>query len=148
MGAPSFLESPMTTAANIVSRALRLLRVLDPNEAPEAEDFETARVALNSMVRRWEANGLALGWQDIESPSDEMPIPAEAEQAVAFNLALILRAEYGVSLDPDTVQFAQEGLSDLRRDVLVANPLVLRQRLPRCSRFNIYTDSYDGDEGC
>lgn len=133
----------MTTAANIVARALRLLRVLDPNEATEAEDFETARVAMNSMLRRWEANGLALGWQDIENPADEMPIPAEAEQAVTFNLALTLRPEYGVSLDPDVVAMAQEGLSELRRDVLVANPLVLRPRLPRCGRYNIHTDGYE-----
>jgi hypothetical protein len=138
----------MTTAATIVSRALRLLRVVDSNEAPEAEDFETARQALNGMMRRWEANGLALGWQDVDNPADELSIPAEAEQAVAFNLALMLRAEYGVSLDADVIEFAQEGLAELRRDVLVANPLVLRQRLPRCGRYNIYTDSYNGDEGC
>jgi len=138
----------MTTAATIVSRALRLLRVVDSNEAPEAEDFETARQALNGMLRRWEANGLALGWQDVDNPADELSIPAEAEQAVAFNLAMMLRAEYGVSLDADVIEFAQEGLAELRRDVLVANPLVLRQRLPRCGRYNIYTDSYNGDEGC
>lgn len=138
----------MTTAATIVSRALRLLRVVDSNEAPEAEDFETARQALNGMLRRWEANGLALGWQDVDNPADELSIPAEAEQAVAFNLALMLRAEYGVSLDADVIEFAQEGLAELRRDVLVANPLVLRQRLPSCGRYNIYTDSYNGDEGC
>jgi hypothetical protein len=134
----------MTTAATIVSRALRLLRVVDSNEAPEAEDFETARQALNGMLRRWEANGLALGWQDIESPADEMPIPAEAEQAVAFNLALVLRAEYGTTLDADVIQFAQEGLAELRRDVLVANPLVLNQRLPRTGRYNIITDDCEG----
>lgn len=137
----------MTTAATIVSRALRLLRVVDSNEAPEAEDFETARQALNGMLRRWEANGLALGWQDVDNPADELSIPAEAEQAVAFNLALMLRAEYGVSLDADVVGFAQEGLADLRRDVLVANPLVLVPRLPRRGRYNIYTDSYEGSDG-
>lgn len=137
----------MTTAAQIVGRALRLLRVVDPNEAPEAEDFETARVALNSMLRRWEANGLALGWQDVENPADEVYIPAEADQAVAFNLAVMLRAEYGVSLDPDVFAMATDGLADLRRDMLVANPLVLVPRLPRTGRYNIYTDSCEGGEG-
>lgn len=137
----------MTTAAQIVGRALRLLRVVDPNEAPEAEDFETARVALNSMLRRWEANGLALGWQDVQNPADELAIPAEADQAVAFNLAVMLRAEYGVTLDPDVFTMATDGLADLRRDMLVANPLVLVPRMPRTGRYNIYTDSCDGYEG-
>lgn len=134
----------MAQVAKIVARALRLLRVLDANEAPEAEDFETARDALNAMMRRWEANGLALGWQDVQNPSEDIPSPAEADQAIVFNLALTLRPEYGASLDPDVIAMAQEGLAALRRDVLVANPIELRKRLPHCGRYNIYTDSYEG----
>lgn len=138
----------MTTAATIVKRALRLLRVVDATEAPEAEDFETGRDALNGMLTRWEANGLAMGWQNVTNPTDELPIPPEAEQAVAFNLALVLRAEYGVSLDADVVQFATDGLAELQRDMLVANPLVLRPRLPRCGRYNIYTGGYNDGDDC
>lgn len=133
----------MTTVAQIVARSLRLLRVVDSNEAPEAEDFETARIALNGMMQRWEANGLALGWQPVQTPAEEFPAPPEAEQAIAYNLALMLRPEYGANLEPDVVQTANDGLSELRRDMLVANPLVLRQRLPRCGLYNIYTDEYD-----
>ncbi|MGS0573456.1 packaged DNA stabilization gp4 family protein [Xanthomonas oryzae pv. oryzicola] len=134
----------MTTVAQIVARSLRLLRVVDSNEAPEAEDFETARIALNGMMRRWEANGLALGWQPVETPAETLPAPVEAEQAIAYNLALMLRPEYGANLEPDVVQTANDGLAELRRDMLVANPLVLRQRLPGCGRYNIYTDEYEG----
>lgn len=136
----------MATTASVVARALRLLRVLDPKEAPEAEDFETACEALNSMMQRWEANGIALGWQNVSGPKEELPIPPDAEQVVVYNLALTLRPEYGATLDPDVVAAAREGLAELRRDVLVANPLVLRQRLPRAGRYDIYTDSYDS--GC
>ncbi|QWN20897.1 hypothetical protein DGM98_12850 [Xanthomonas citri] len=96
------------------------------------------------MMRRWEANGLALGWQPVETLAETLPAPAEAEQAIAYNLALILRPEYGANLEPDVVQTANEGLAELRRDMLVANPLVLRQRLPGCGRYNIYTDEYEG----
>ncbi|NJB80295.1 packaged DNA stabilization gp4 family protein [Xanthomonas arboricola] len=133
----------MTTVAQIVARSLRLLRVVDSNEAPEAEDFETARIALNGMMQRWEANGLALGWQSVQTPAEVLPAPPEAEQAIAYNLALMLRPEYGASLEADVIQTANDGLAELRRDMLVANPLVLRQRLPRCGRYNIYTDEYD-----
>ncbi|ASL01762.1 hypothetical protein XcvCFBP7113P_16700 [Xanthomonas citri pv. vignicola] len=117
---------------------------MDSNEAPEAEDFETARIALNGMMRRWEANGLALGWQSVETPAETLPAPPEAEQAIAYNLALMLRPEYGANLEPDVVQTANDGLAELRRDMLVANPLVLRQRLPGCGRYNIYTDECEG----
>lgn len=106
-----------------ISRALRLLRVLDPNEAPEAEDAQTALQALNEMMRRWEADGIALGWNTISAVDDEMTVPEEAYGAIAYNLAGELRPEYGVSIDPDVVTKANSLLNALRRDVNVANPL-------------------------
>lgn len=124
----------------VVTRALRLLRVVDPNEAPEAVHVTTAIVAMNAMVTRWEANGISIGWSPVESGDEDLPAPAEAEQAITFNLATTLRPEYGVPLDPDIYAVAETGLSDLRRDVAVANPM----SWDRCgSRYNTRTDQYD-----
>ena len=106
----------MTQVAQIVTRALRLLRVLDANEAAEAMDMQTAILALNALMRRWEANGLRLGWVDVSGPEDVMPTPAAADQAISFNLAVTLRPEYGAPLEPDVVESAANGLNELRRD--------------------------------
>jgi hypothetical protein len=106
-----------------ISRALRLLRVLDANEAPEAEDAETALEALNKMMRRWEADGIALGWNTLTNIDQELNVPEEAEDAIEHNLAVKLRPEYGVAIDPDVRQEAQTLLAALRRDVIVANPV-------------------------
>lgn len=130
----------MTTVVQLVSRSLRLLRVLDANEAAEAEDFATAVVALNAMCTRWEANGMALGWADVTAPDEEIPVPPEAEEAVVYNLALRLRAEYGVSLDQDVVSFARQGLAEIRRDRAVEMPLSWRGRR---GRYNVYTDAME-----
>lgn len=121
----------MATAGDIVSRALRLLTVLDPHEAAEAEDFETGAAALNAMCARWEADGLALGWSPVRNPLDPLPSPPEAEEALAYNLAVRLRPEYNVDLKPDIVGIAREGLSALLRDRLVEMPLTMRSRLDR-----------------
>lgn len=129
----------MTTVQDIVSRALRLLRVLDVNSAPKAVDMQTGIVALNAMMRRWEANGLALGWSTVVNPADTLPLPEEAEEAVAYNLALRLRAEYGTSLDPDVAAMAADGLNLLRRDRVIASPI----EYGRCgTHYDITTDSY------
>ena len=40
----------MTAAAAIIRSALGLLRVVDANEAPEAEDFADGLRALNAMI--------------------------------------------------------------------------------------------------
>lgn len=133
----------MPEVSKIVSRALRLLRVIDPNESPEAEQMVGAIEALNGMMRRWEANGLSLGWSDVSGPSDEVPAPDEAIDAMVFNLATKLRPEYGVALEQDVYVMADQGLAALRRDVYTSNAHHLKSRLPRHGRYNIRTDQYD-----
>jgi len=130
----------MTTAAKIIARALRLNRVLDATEAPEAEDAQIAMEALNAMARRWEANGMALGWNDVASLTETLPAPQEAEEAIAYNLAIAISAEFGAELRPDIIAKAQEGIDALRRDRLVANPLKLSRP---ARRYNMRTDEYD-----
>jgi hypothetical protein len=107
----------MTKVADIVRDALGHLREIDANEAVEAEDARDAVRALNMMMRRWEADGLALGWTDVTNVEDTLPAPAEAEEAIGYNLALKLRARYGSTLDQDVVQHANDGLAMLRADV-------------------------------
>jgi len=130
----------MTTVAKIIARALRLNRVLDATEAPEAEDAQIAMEALNAMARRWEANGMALGWNDVASLTETLPAPQEAEEAIAYNLAIAISAEFGAELRPDIIAKAQEGIDALRRDRLVANPLKLSRP---ARRYNMRTDEND-----
>ena len=132
----------MATVQDIVSRSLRLLRVLDANAAPKAQDMADAIVALNSMMQRWEADGTALGWSPVANPADTLPAPIEAEEAISYSLAVRLRPEYGATLDPDVIGIAQAGRDALYRDVLVAAPLRLAARTPRAVHYNIYTDEW------
>ncbi len=128
-------------ALSLISRSLRLLRVIDAEEAPEAKEAQDALMALNGMLRRWEANGLALGWNTVSDVSEELPLPDEALDAVTFNLAVKLRPEYGVTIDPDVRAEAESGLSALRRDVKVAAPIVHDD----CGwGYDIRSDSYYG----
>jgi len=129
----------MATVGDITNRALRILRVLDPNEAAESQDFATALAALNAMAARWEANGMALGWSAQDNPEDVLPAPVEAEEALAYNLALRLRAEYGVSLDLDVIELARDGLRLLQRDRAIEMPLGWRRT---GGYYDIFTDSY------
>ena len=129
----------MTTVAKLVTRSLRLLRVIDAVQPVKPQDMETAIEALNAMLRRWEANGIALGWQPVANPSDTLPLPDEAEEVVAYNLALTLQPEFnGGDLDISVVAVARNGYALLQRDNAVANPLTW----DRCDfvGYNTYTD--------
>lgn len=130
---------------DVVSRALRLLRVLDPNEAVEAQDFETAIFALNVMMARWEADGVSVGWQTVKEPTETLPAPPEAIQAITYNLAVELSDEYGQAVSQTVAIRAQESLSSLYRDVLVANPILSNASGPNPNNgwpyYNIVSDT-------
>lgn len=132
----------MAQVQDIVRDALGHLRVIDANAPVKPIDMRDAIRALNLMVRRWEADGLALGWSDVSDPTDALPLPPEAEEAVGYNLALRLRARYGVQIDPDIVALASAGLSALQRDRIVEMPLVLDRAFAPCG-YNIRTDGYE-----
>jgi len=110
----------MTQVSSIVRDALLHLRVQDAAEAVDAQAMQDAIRALNGMMQRWEADGVSVGWTDVSAPDDTLPAPAEAEEAISYNLAVRLRARYGVAIDPDVIQMATDGLAALRADV-VAN---------------------------
>ena len=137
----------MTTAAELITDAFLLIRSNDPGEALEEYDFAQGARILNRMLRRWEANGLALGWQDIANPDDVLALPPEAEEAVTYNLAVKLRPVYGATLEEDVISVARHGYQALLRDVIVANPIVQITRAPCPNsgiagvRWNIYSDS-------
>lgn len=129
----------MSTVARVVRSALMQLGVLDAEEAPKAVHMVDAMEAMNQMMARWEANGLSLGWSAVTTPTQDMPVPFEAEEAVIYNLAVRLRPAYNATLHPDVMQLAEMSLSALRRDVKVASPL----RFERGGGvYDVYTDSY------
>jgi len=120
----------MAAVQTIINRSLRLLKMLDPNESPTAVDTNTAIEALNAMMVRWEADGVSLGWSAVSAGSDVLPAPEEAEEAIAYNLAVRLRPEYGAPLEQDVYAQAQEGLGRLLADVAANDYARLSYDLP------------------
>lgn len=108
---------------NLVARSLRLIQVIDPLQAVKDQDMETAIDALNQMMARIEADGIAMGWSPVVSPSDDLPLPYESIQAITANLAIVLSGEYGVTALPNVQAMALKGMEDLYRDVAVATPI-------------------------
>ncbi len=129
----------MATVAKVVGRALRLIQVVDARQPVRASDMETAIEALNAMIRRWEADGISLGWMPNDNPSDEVLVPDEAVQAVAANLAVVLAPEYGVSVSGVVAQMAAAGMNDLMRDQAIATPIRPILSVPESSNYRSNT---------
>lgn len=135
----------MSTVADIVRTALLHLRVQPARQPVKAQDMADGIAALNAMMIRWEADGVALGWHAVSNPSEDLPVPVEAEEAVGYNLALRLRARYGVDIDPDVVKFAEDGLAALLRDIASRDAARLSYDLPVAESARPYGDFYSGD---
>lgn len=80
-------------ASEIVTRALRRIRVVAKDEAPDADDMAEGVKALNSMMFGWKAHGVDVEHVELE-PADAMTIGTEYEQAVIDLLAARLGPEY------------------------------------------------------
>lgn len=120
----------MATVHDVVKRALRRIQVINPVQSVSAADMQTGIEALNEMLTTWESFPLALGWQNVSDPDEEMPIPPEAEGAVVSNLAMTLAPEYGVEPSAVLIALASNGLMVLRRQYFAANPLDTNVMLP------------------
>lgn len=126
------------TVGNIIFRALRML--VQGGTFPDQFSAPGAVTALNAMMQRWEANGLALGWYAVAALADELVTPPEADEPMAANLAVRLQPEYGAQLSPAVLGLADGGLAALRRDVKVASPMRFRD-VGR--HYNVRTDGYE-----
>ena len=121
----------MTTVADFVKDALLLIQATDARQPVKAVDMASGIRALNRVVRRMEANTLALGWSDVANPSDTLPLPAEAELGVMYALAINLAPSYGTQPPAAVIGLAEEYLNDLRRDQAVATPIQPLLDVPR-----------------
>ena len=114
----------MAKYADAVKRSLRLIQVINPTQQVSASDMQTGIEVLNSMLTRWEADGVTLGWAPSIVPDGELSVPDEAIEAVVYNLALRLCPEYGVEPMPVVVAGAQVGMAALERDIRAQSPII------------------------
>lgn len=113
----------MTAVADFIKDTLVLLGVVDARQSVRVEDMQTGIRFLNRLCGRIEANTLSLGWSDVDSPSDTLPLPSEAELGVMYSLAVLLAPHFGVPTSAEVVAGAETFMSDLRRDQAVATPI-------------------------
>lgn len=133
----------MTTVADFIKDTLGLLQVQDVRQPVKPEDMQTGIRFLNRLVTRLEANQVAVGWTDVSSPSQTLPLPPEAELGVMYTLALMLAPQYGVTPLADVQAGAATFMNDLRRDQAVATPIQPILDAPTPDRWNRFRNSYN-----
>ncbi len=134
----------MATVASIVSRSLRLIGVLDAAETPAAIDIQTGIEVLNAMCVRIEADGIAMAWTPVALPSDVLPAPVEAEEPLAYLLAVRLAHDFRAQISPEVSVGAEEGLGKLQADMASRDAARVEYDLPASGA---YGGHYPGISG-
>ena len=83
----------MTTTSEIVTRALRKIRVTAKDEAATADDMAEGVDALNMMMAAWETFGVNRTHTALAS-SDTFPLDAKWEEGTVYMLASRLAPDY------------------------------------------------------
>jgi len=120
----------MATVGSIVASALWLLRIVDPEESPEASHYERCIEKLNTAMARLEGNRTCLGWAPVSQPDEILPLAPENEDLAIHVLAVAVRPIYGATLDPDVMARYRELMGDLYRDMAVNSPIQSNHSLP------------------
>lgn len=103
----------MATAGDMVTRALRLIGVLDATETPSAEDMVTGLDALNDMLHAWWSDNIIPGHVTLEQ-TDEIVLDDSALRAVRYSLAVELSIEYGRPLSEAIAAISEAEKKTLR----------------------------------
>lgn len=106
----------METAGDIIKDSLTEITVLGAEAPVEPSDAQSAIRYLNRMMAALDADGIDLGYTEVDSFADNITIPAGANEGIVSLLALKMWPQYSDGSPPDAVLVAsvKDGLKTLR----------------------------------
>lgn len=132
----------MSTNSQIITDALRALRIVSEGEAATANQAEDALAALNRMLDDWTLRDIDLQYFAQTDVSAQCPIPAWAERGVVAALALELAPDYGAAVTDALMKRAQDGFMGIATRCILgkARPADMRHLGGRIRQYNVITD--------
>lgn len=105
----------MTTMNDVVTGALKRLRVINARQTPDGVSASDGLAALNDMMHSWKAKGVDTDHDTLEA-ADDFPLDDEHVQGVKALLAVRLASDYGVAIDEGVARDAGMGWSGLEAE--------------------------------
>ena len=120
----------MTTAATLVKQILNEINVRSVESELEADEIQDTLFALNAYMLTLDANGIKLGFTEVENLGDSITVPGGAIMGIIANVAVMMAPTFGVTVSQETVVKAKIGLSAMRKLGVKINPSQYPQGLP------------------
>jgi hypothetical protein len=124
----------MGTMSDVVTAALKRLRVINARRTPDAYAMDDGIKALNAMLHSWKGNGVDIGHMDLDS-GDDFPLDDEHVQGVTAMLAIRLADSYGLEPAASIVRDATEGWSALLAEYVEPGDAEIDNGLTRLTMF-------------
>lgn len=120
----------METAEAIIKDALGEVLVSSAEQAPESFEVSQGIRYLNRMMSGFDAQGIALGYTVVSTPSDAVTVADGAIEGVVFNLAIRLSKSFGMPVSQQLFMDAKNGLDAMRRIGVTIEPCQFGGTLP------------------
>ena len=105
----------MTTAAQVITQILNEINVRASESALEADEVQDAIFALNSYMASIAADGINLGYTEVENLGDPITVPSGAIMGMVANAAIMLAPTFDADVSQALVLKARQGLSAMRK---------------------------------
>lgn len=123
------------TALDVITSAMRKLRILGAGAVPTSSETEDGLEALNDMLASWRINGVDLALTELQS-TDPIDVPDDHLEAIKLNLAARIADEYGAQLTPLLAMDAMASKAALVAYHWSANDLSDDNPLAYCNQAN------------
>lgn len=126
------------TAAQVLKAALQRILVQGSEASLEADEYADAMLALNAMMASWEADGIHLGYTDVDGLADTITVPDGAVRGIIANLAIEVAPDYNGKVTAALAAQANDGLRVCRKLGVSIIPSHFPGNLPRGSGVDDY----------
>ena len=105
----------MAKASVVVKAILGKILVRAVESELEADEIQDTIFAMNNYMTALDAEGVHLGYTVVTDLGDEITIPNGALQGLIGNVAIIMAADFGSTVDQSVIAQAKTGLSAMRK---------------------------------
>lgn len=126
-------------AIDIISRAMRLCRIVDAGEALNADEAQDALAVLNAMLAEWYEAGVGLPQYTFATLQTDLGTDAADSEAMAYQLAMRIAPEYGAELSVLVIGMAETAMARMRLRYFQPGAVDFSELPAKTNTFNIET---------
>ena len=104
----------MATAAQVIKAALQRILVQGSEADFEADEYSDAIFAMNNMMLAYDADGIKLGYTQVNNLGDDVTIPVGALRGLIANLAVEIAPDYDGQISPALLRAANDGYNTMQ----------------------------------